>query len=196
GESNLSAIKIVNRAGRILTPTVLLPVEQAGYGIKTVAAFESPHQLAKGYLTFPAHDEVYSSAGGHISVGRQTGIVSPDHNFDAWPKGFHELDDFQRGLALEGHHGEAKDLRLTFAHQFLDGCPYTALCKNKVGDRHAMVRVNVAGQRGKTAIRHAHSRDRHVLERIGHRKKYNVHADTNLQLRRYRSKGPPPGFLP
>ena len=47
--------------------------------------------------------------------------------------------------------------------------------QDEVGDRDAVVRIDVARQRRQRAVRHPDRHRRHVLERIGHRKQQEVH---------------------
>ena len=51
------------------------------------------------------------------------------------------------------------------------------LDEDQIGDRDAVMRIDVARQRRQRAVRHADRHRRHVLERIGHRQEQHVHGD-------------------
>src|SRR2546428_14182923 len=65
----------------------------------------------------------------------------------------------------------------------LDGGPYARLHEDEVGDRDAMMGIDVAGERGERAVRHADRYGRHVLERIRHREEQDVHGGSKRGAR-------------
>jgi len=52
---------------------------------------------------------------------------------------------------------------------------HAALDEDQIGDRHPVVGIDVARERGQRPVGHPNGHRRHVLERVGHRQKQNVH---------------------
>src|SRR5215469_4082753 len=166
GKAYVAVVKSVHRPLRIVPPiTGWLAVRQSADGFKCPAVLQSAYQLAKGHFAFAADDEIHPGSGCHIGIRRQARIVASNHDSYVGPERADKLDDLERSPALEGHHGEPEDLRLPFRYDFLDSRADTALRQNQVGHRHAMMWVEIAGQRAQPAVGHAYRHHGHVLER-------------------------------
>ena len=133
--------------------------------IKPAFVFEGAQQFSKGDLAFAAHDEIHTARiARRISLCRKAGVVAADRHSDIGLEDADEINDLLCGLALKGHHRQADDIRLMFAHQALDGFAHAVLRQNQIGDGDAMLRIKVAGKRGERAVRHAYGDRGHVLE--------------------------------
>ena len=86
-----------------------------------------------------------------------------------------EPREAQRRRALKGHHRQADHV----GRGIVDEAPHRLgdmrLHQNEIGDDHAMVGVDVAGERRQRAVRHADGDRRHVLERIRHAQQEHIH---------------------
>ena len=63
------------------------------------------------------------------------------------------------------------------AHQPCDCCSHRRLHEDQIGNRDAVVWVDVASERGQRAVRHPDRDRRHVLEGVRHRQQQGVHGN-------------------
>ena len=87
-----------------------------------------------------------------------------------------QFGDLHRRRPLERHHRQTDDVRLELLQQARDRRSDAALDEDQVGDRHAVVPVDVAGERGERAVGNPDRHRRHVLERVRHRQQEDVHG--------------------
>src|SRR5207247_2070615 len=73
-------------------------------------------------------------------------------------------------------HGKAHHVRLPLAEEALHGLRHVLLDQHQVGHRHPVVGVQVAGEGGQGPVRHADGDRGHVLERVRHGEKEDVHG--------------------
>ena len=106
---------------------------------------------------------------------REARVVAADDDADVWLDRPDERDDSTRRAALKGHHRQPDQLGLEIAHQPLDRAAHRRLHEHQVGDRDAVMRVDIPGQRRQRAVGHPDRHRRGVLERIGHRQEQNPH---------------------
>ena len=109
--------------------------------------------------------------------GREARIVSADDNRGAGLEGADQGDDPAGAGALERHHRQADDVGLQRGDQVFNGGADARLRQHQVGHRHLVVGVEVAGERGERAVRHADRDRRRVLERVGHREQQDLQPD-------------------
>ena len=153
------------------------PVRKAADRLHARAALQRAQQLAQRLLAFAPNNEVDDIDAWFIRVWREAGIVAAHDDADVRLERAQEPGDLERGHALEGHDREADDVGLELAHQPLDGPGDVRLRQNQVRNRDAMMGIDVAGQRGQGAVRHADRHRRHVLERVRHGKQQQVHRE-------------------
>jgi hypothetical protein len=127
-------------------------------------------------LAFPAHDHVGPALLIVVRIGRQAGVVPTDHDGGLRPQAAQQSDQTVRASALERHHRQTYDVGRQARGQVGDRLDHATLDENEVGDGDVVMRVDVAGQRGERAVRHAHGNGRHVLERVRHREQQNLHS--------------------
>ena len=82
--------------------------------------------------------------------------------------------------ALEGHDREPDHVGRVLAQQALDGLADRVLSEDEVGHGDPVVGIDVAGEGRQRAVGHADGDARHVLERVGHREKQDVHLSRLL----------------
>ena len=106
-----------------------------------------------------------------------------------------EPREAQRRRALKRHHRKADHVGGGFVDQAPHRLGDVRLRQNEIGDDHAMVRVDVAGERRQRTVRHADGDRRHVLERIRHAQQEHIHrvlhalaAAPSASARRFRSE--------
>ena len=76
--------------------------------------------------------------------------------------------DLEGCWALEGHDGEADDVRPELPEQPLDRPVDVRLDEDEIRDRHAMVAIDIGRQGCQSTVRHPDGNRRHVLERVRH----------------------------
>ena len=128
---------------------------------------DGAHELAKRQLTLAAHEEIDVGLG--VGVRGQAGVVPADDHADPAPEAAEQLSDSKRGPSLEGHHRESHHVRLDVPNEALERLRHAALDEDQIGDRHPVVGIDVARERGQRPVGHPNGHRRHVLERVGHR---------------------------
>jgi hypothetical protein len=116
---------------------------------------------------------------------REARIVPASHDVRLGTKRPQKPRNLQCGRALKRHHRQADDVGLQLANQPFNRLFDAGLHQDQVGDRHAVVRIDVAGERGERAVRHPDGDGRHVFERIRHREQQDVHDPTPRREDRY-----------
>jgi len=116
------------------------------------------------------------ASGDSWVLGGQAGVVPPHHYAHARAERTDQRDHLQGGPTLEGHHREPDQVGRALPHEPLERPPHRPLNQYQVGDGHTVVRIDIAGQRGKRPVGHADRDRRHVLERVGHREQEDVHG--------------------
>ena len=102
-------------------------------------------------------------------------IVAADDDPDVGLEPSDVRDDAAGGAPLEGHDREPDQVRIDVGHQPGDGALHIRLHQHQIRNRHAMMRIDVAGEGSKAAVRHADGARRRMLERVGHREQENPH---------------------
>ncbi len=105
----------VRRPRGIVHPTIAIVPRQAPDLVDPGALFQRAQQLAEGNFALAAHQII--DAHVLVSLGRETGIVSADHDFHSRAKRAHQVDNAARSSALKRHDGESDDLRLKFVER-------------------------------------------------------------------------------
>jgi hypothetical protein len=144
------------------------------------AAFQRAQELAEGEVALAPDDEIDAGILGLVDVRRETRVVAADEDARLRPERAHELDHFERGLALERHDRQADHVRRQLGDEPCDGLRHRALHEHEIGHRHLVMRIRVPRERRQRAIRHPHRHGRRVLERIRHREEQDVHEVSRL----------------
>src|SRR5437879_4417865 len=118
-----------------------------GFGIRGSGFgwFNRAEQLAERLFAFAADEEV-DVRTSFVRLGRKTRIVAADDDARRRSERADEPRNLQRGGALKRHHRQADDVRFDIADQTLDGGPYARLHEDEVGDRDAMMGIDVPGE--------------------------------------------------
>ena len=175
-----------DRARRVVAEAALGPEREPGDAVERPAALERSQQLRKRLLALARHHEVDARRGTRPGGGGEARVVAAGDDPGARPQRPQPLDQPERRAALEGHHRQPDHIGLVLAHQPIDRRADLALGEHQVGDGHAVVRVDVAGERAERRVRHADGHGRSVLERVRHREQQDVHG-------RPPGRGPGPG---
>ena len=140
------------------------------------ASLQRPEQLAKSDFPFAANDEIDARVT-HVCLRSEARIVTSDHHANARPQFTDELDDAHCRASLKCHDRQPNNVRLQFPHEPLDGLAYAALNQDQISDRRPVVRIDISRKRSECTIRHPDDDLRHVLKRIRHRKKEDLHVE-------------------
>ena len=143
------------------------------------AALQRAQQLTERLLAFAADQKIHVVAR-LVRRWREARIVPASDNACRRPKVLDEPRDLEGGCPLKRHDRQADDIGLVLAHQPLDGGDDLGLDQDEVGDRDAMMRIEVAGQRRERAVGHPDHDRRHVLEGIRHREQEHIHIDVSI----------------
>jgi len=136
---------------------------------------QGPDQFTERDVPFAPYDHVSAPGGILVDLHRQARIVTADDDGRRGPQLADECRHPLRRAALERHHRQADHVGLKALDQPLDRRAHAAVHQDQIGDRHLMVRVDVAGQRSQGAVRHARRDHRRVLERIRHGEQEDPH---------------------
>ncbi len=169
GEAELLVGEIADAAVGVVAEGVAVAPGEAGDGLGPLPCFERADEQAEGDLAFAANEVVDGGFVVGVDVAGQAGVVAADDDGHAGLEGAEERHDREGGVALEGHDGEADDVRVDLVHEAAEGRFDGGLDQDEVGDGDGVVRVEVAGERGERAVGHADGADGHVFERVRHR---------------------------
>jgi len=157
-------------------------------------ALEGAQQLAERLLALPPDDEVHARRRAGPGLGREARVVAAGDDLGARTQRAQALDQPERGAALERHHREADHVGRVLGDETVDRRADLPLCEHQVGHGDAVVRVDVARERGERRVRHA-DRDRsRVLERVRHREEQDVQRRSSGTATK--PQGPIPPSLP
>jgi len=162
-------------ARRVAAERVTIAVPQAVDGGGRLVALVRAEQLAKRDVAFAADDSVDPEGRVEPLLRRQARIVPADDDSRFRSELSNKLDDAPCGDALERHDGQADDVRLVLTDETRDGLWNRRLDQDEIGDRDAVVRIDVARERRQGAVGHPDRERRRVLERVGHREQQDVH---------------------
>jgi hypothetical protein len=155
------------------------PIGEAGDRLERVLRFDRTQKRVERLFALAA-DQEFDVVTRLIRLRRQTRVVPARDDARAGAQAPDEARDVEGGGALERHDRHADDIRLQILDQPLHGCRDARSRQDEIGDRHVMVRVEIAGERRERTVRHADGDRRRVLERIRHREQKHVHDGSDL----------------
>jgi len=139
------------------------------YSLSEVAATVTPFSLPEGHYRFwfrANNGDVESKKAVGVSLDQKiTPIVSLFGRYGTQDlEGTNERDDPSRRRTLEGHHRQPDDIGANLRDQPLNRAANRRLDQDEIGDGDSMMRVNISGERGERAVRHADGQSWCVLE--------------------------------
>ena len=175
-QAHVAGLEPGDRTRRVAHESAGPPIREPVDAGRRAACLERAHQLSECDVAFAVHDDVHARSGVDVSLRREARIVPAHHHCRGRPQALHECNHLPRGLPLERHDRQAHDVRQHRPDQPRDRLANRTLRQDQVGNRHCVLRVDVAGQRRQRAVREAHRERRSVLERVGHREQQDFHG--------------------